>query len=375
MDEEETTETSQYVVQKNGLSIDRVVNQDKIGIIQDLIKCSICLEILCKPYECDVCGSLFCEDCINDWLKIKPSCPMKCTNYKFTKAKINTKKMLNLLRLRCINYPECKFESEYWEMFEHEERCPFQKIRCPNTPCDYSGSYNDLKKHLFLSCPYLNYECGFCKSKIQRSLFDGHLEEHHKDRTFSILNCSFCGSNENLRRCICKKPICLRCLETGRNSDCIKTCYLFSNGSKTTSNVYNISKAPLPNNFEAKIHFLTVDWVRSGISFDKNIVTDQADVNCPPFDIYCILEDLVQFYTKNSGWKNCFSKGTRQLKAGDSLTITLKNGELRYALNGIDLGSVIKINMSKQREMYLFVQCRNEKSKAEIVYISEIFNS
>ena len=69
---------SQYVVQKNGISMERVVNLQNIEIIQDLIKCSICLDILCKPYECEICGSLFCEDCIKDWTSIKQSCPMKC---------------------------------------------------------------------------------------------------------------------------------------------------------------------------------------------------------------------------------------------------------------------------------------------------------
>ena len=56
------------------------------------------------------------------------------------------------------------------------------------------------------------------------------------------------------------------------------------------------------------------------------------------------------------------------------MTITLKNGELRYAVNDSDLGSVIKIDISKKKEMYLMIHTRNPKSKAEIVYISEIFN-
>ena len=56
------------------------------------------------------------------------------------------------------------------------------------------------------------------------------------------------------------------------------------------------------------------------------------------------------------------------------MTITLKNGELRYAINDADLGSVIKIDMSKKKDFYLFIHARNPKSKAEIVYISEIFN-
>ena len=69
---------TQYVQQKNGIPKERILNYNQILIIEDLVKCSICLEILCKPYECEVCGSLFCEDCINEWLKINVSCPLKC---------------------------------------------------------------------------------------------------------------------------------------------------------------------------------------------------------------------------------------------------------------------------------------------------------
>ena len=73
----------------------------------------------------------------------------------------------------------------------------------------------------------------------------------------------------------------------------------------------------------------------------------------------------MQFYTKNTAWKNCFNKG-RKLKAGDNMTITFKNGELRYFVNDIDLGSKINIDLStKKKPPYLFVHVRNEHSKAE----------
>ena len=54
------------MTQKNSISQDRIANIEKITILEDLIKCSICLEIICKPYEYEVCGNLFSEDCINE---------------------------------------------------------------------------------------------------------------------------------------------------------------------------------------------------------------------------------------------------------------------------------------------------------------------
>ena len=64
----------------------------------------------------------------------------------------------------------------------------------------------------------------------------------------------------------------------------------------------------------------------------------------------------------------------RPLKSGDNITIRFQNGELRYYLNGNDLGVRIKIDMSNKNEFYLLIHCRNNNTKAEIVYITEIFN-
>ena len=365
---------TQYVHQKNGIKKERILNYNKILIIEDLVKCSICLEILCKPYECEVCGSLFCEDCINEWLKINVSCPMKCEHFKMIRARPNTRKMLNLIKLRCINYPDCKYSCEYWEIFEHEKNCQFQKIRCPNGNCEFEGSFKELSSHMNKDCNYLVIECGFCRAKIQKNFFGEHLDNHCKDRTFYLQNCYICNSNEDIRRCICKKSICCRCLEDGEETDCVKTCYLFNNNLNYTTQTYNISKYPLPLNFEVKLHFSSVDWVRTGITFNKEIINDQTDVNCPQFDIYCILEDLIQFYTLKNGWKNSFRNDNRPLKNGDNVTITLRNGELRYMVNEDDLGGFIKVDMVDKKEVYLLVHIRNDKSKCEILYITEIFN-
>jgi hypothetical protein len=357
---------------KSGIPKERIKNYEKIAIFEDLIKCSICLEILRQPSECEACGSLFCEDCINDWIRIKLSCPMKCVNFKLSKAKINTRKMLNLIILSCSNNQHCKYTAEYWNVLEHEHKCEFQKIKCPN--CSFIGHFKELKGHLMTTCENMNYECGFCKLKVKRGSFEAHLDEHNKERSFSILNCSLCESSENLRKCLCKKSFCTKCILGNKNTDCISSCYVYHTGQKTTNFTYNITKYSLPKNFEAKLIYQNVDWVRTGISFTKDIVNDQTDANCPQYDIYYLLEDLVQFYTKHYGWKNCFSKSVKGLKTGDILVITLKNGELRYSVNDMDLGSVIKIDMSKKKELYLLIHTRNSKSKVEIVYITEIFS-
>lgn len=82
----------------------------------------------------------------------------------------------------------------------------------------------------------------------------------------------------------------------------------------------------------------------------------------------------MQFYTINSGWINSFRRNDRRLHDGDTMTISLKNEELRYAVNDIDLGGMIKVDMTNKKELYLFVHTRNNKSKVEILYICELLN-
>ena len=358
-----------------GISLTRIHNRDKIQIFEDLVKCSICFELLNIPYECETCGSLFCEACINSWINVNHNtCPLKCKEAKITKANIHVKKLLNLIVLRCTNFPECKHTSSYSSMLEHELKCPFIKIKCPNDPCEYKGSSKKLMVHLIKNCPFQLYKCGFCKAKIYKTLFSEHLDEHYKQKLCYVFQCLYCGSTENVKRCLCKQFFCSVCLEGGTNIKCGNNCYIFHNNCRSTTDLYNISKHPLPKNFEAKLSFISAHRVRVGITFTKDVVLNQTDVNCPQYDVYCILEDLSHFYSKETEWIECFPQTNRSLKGGDVMTVRVKNGELKYAVNGVDLGTGIKIDLAKKKDMYLYVQARNEKTRVDIMYITELFN-
>ena len=96
-----------------GISPDRIVNIETLQVIEDLLKCPICLNFLNNPYECEVCGGLFCEDCIHAWLKTKEKCPMRCPELKIKRADVNSRKLLNKIILKCQNYPDCDFTASY----------------------------------------------------------------------------------------------------------------------------------------------------------------------------------------------------------------------------------------------------------------------
>lgn len=303
-----------------------------------------------------------------------PSCPMKCPTVEFEKANINTRKLLSLLRIKCEQAPDCTEEGEYWNMLEHESKCKFLPISCPYEKCTFLGSFEKLSEHMMTDCKNMLVQCGFCSVKVRRKKLANHLEEHFQEKTFNIVACSICESEESLSRCICRKSFCLKCITNRKNKDCVKECYIFTNGTNFTSSVYNLSKHKLPKNCEALIYFHSVEWVRTGISFSLDCVNDQVDANRPQYDIYCVLEDLVQLYTKKNGWRAHFKNERNGLKTKDKMKIIVKNNEMRFQINGDDLGGIVKLDVSKDKDSFLFIHCRNPKSKVELIYIREIYD-
>ena len=188
--------------------------------------------------------------------------------------------------------------------------------------------------------------------------------------------CSICKSKSHLKRCFCNKILCNNCLLNNKDELCQKEYYLFNNNLNKLNSLYNISKYPLPKNFEAKIHFSEVNFVRIGITFDSKIANEKQDINSPNYKIYYLLQDMNTFFSYNENkWIKYFG-GNNILKNEDDLTIILKNGELRYLLNGKDLGKsyIINDNDLDKEEMYLLIHRRNQYSQCELKYIYEIVN-
>ena len=188
--------------------------------------------------------------------------------------------------------------------------------------------------------------------------------------------CSICKSKSHLKRCFCNKILCNNCLLNNKDELCQKEYYLFNNNLNKLNSLYNISKYPLPKNFEAKIHFSEVNFVRIGITFDSKIANEKQDINSPNYKIYYLLQDMNTFFSYNENkWIKYFG-GNNILKNDDDLTIILKNGELRYLLNGKDLGKsyIINDNDLDKEDMYLLIHRRNKYSQCELKYIYEIIN-
>ena len=186
-------------------------------------------------------------------------------------------------------------------------------------------------------------------------------------------SCSICGGTNNLRKCLCKELFCLECLNNKKNPECLKTCYLFNKESNYINARYNISKYPLPKNFEIKLNFSVVDYIRAGITLDKNIINFKSDADSPKYDIHYISDGLSACYSLKGGWK--YFKGfNRRLQAGDNIIITLFNKELKYKVNDIEINFTEKIPEVDNKEIYLLVHDRYQNCKCNILYITEIIS-
>ena len=187
-------------------------------------------------------------------------------------------------------------------------------------------------------------------------------------------SCTICKCILNLKRCLCHKYFCDNCIMNKKAQKCINECFLFNNNLNKLTAIYNISKFPLPKNFEAKIHFTDVYMVRVGITFDPNIINEKSDLNSPEYKIYYILQDMNSFYSYHEKVWAKFYNGKNKLRNGDYLTITLKKGMLRYSVNNEDLGKYYYINKEDldNNDMYLFIHRRNQYTQCELEYIYEI---
>ena len=184
--------------------------------------------------------------------------------------------------------------------------------------------------------------------------------------------CLYCGNKNDLTKCICNKYYCDKCIENNKNISCQNNCFLFDNNLNTLTSYYQISKFPLPKNFEAKVHFNKVDMIRFGITFDTNIIKENIyDIDCPSYNIYYLYEGLYGFYSYEKGWLQNIFKSDRSLKGGDDLILKIKDGKIYYLHNGNSIGGPFILDKDKinNNNMFLLIHRRNKFSECQLKYI------
>jgi len=115
---------------------DEIHNKQYYEGIKDLIKCSICLDIVKNPVQCNKCQNCFCLLCVKKLTK----CPLRCESSKFIPSLI-CKSLLSNLTIKC----RCKKEIGYDFIEKHKrEECIYSDFKT-----NYfllKESYNTLKQ-------------------------------------------------------------------------------------------------------------------------------------------------------------------------------------------------------------------------------------
>ena len=94
-------------------------NEMKKDSFLELYECAICQGVVIKPQESSnpACSTLFCERCINGL--VRKECPKRCGSSNFHQANRLIMNILNVLRFKCLNQPECDQKIPYRDYFKH----------------------------------------------------------------------------------------------------------------------------------------------------------------------------------------------------------------------------------------------------------------
>ena len=116
-----------------------IVNKEYYEGVKDKINCSICLNIIKDPVQCDKCQKFFCSDCIKE----VEECPFRCKNNNYTSGLL-CRQLISELKIKC----ECGKVIGFDHIQKHkEEECE---------KADFKKSYFNLKKKYELLKKELN---------------------------------------------------------------------------------------------------------------------------------------------------------------------------------------------------------------------------
>lgn len=157
------------IVRIDSLSTDRLNGEYD----EDIIICSICLNVLWKPITCKTCENSFCLKCIRLWLNEKANqCPFNCQFIERKPPGILLK-LLSKLKLNCSNKLNgCHLLISYESLEKHQlEECQYRLIQC--NYCLNEMLFKDLNIHLENNCQNILLTCLKCSTIYLKK--DGHI--------------------------------------------------------------------------------------------------------------------------------------------------------------------------------------------------------
>ncbi|EFC50141.1 predicted protein [Naegleria gruberi] len=153
---------------------------ENIGV---MLQCQICSDFLNNNRECRKCGSMFCFDCLDKWMKEAGcSCCPKCgldakelpVGFEAFLFNNFVNRVVNNLEVTCPNNDNGCCEKtikrcNYWDHVEKE--CKGRRLKCENCVygCKFEGNGLQMEKHKAEQCLFEREEI---KQLMKRSQID-----------------------------------------------------------------------------------------------------------------------------------------------------------------------------------------------------------
>ncbi|AYV86451.1 MAG: TNF receptor-associated factor 3-like isoform X1 [Sylvanvirus sp.] len=156
------------------------INKDP-SFLQNVV-CAICFGICHNAVETtSVCGHLFCEECILDWITIKskdatcPTCKKPISRVDI-KPSVAIRRIIDGAKMHCI-YKRCTWQGEHGDISQHRQTtCPYEPIPCRfNEKCRMRIRINQIE-HME-SCPSRLSPCMLCHQNIPFDTIKAHLDQ------------------------------------------------------------------------------------------------------------------------------------------------------------------------------------------------------
>ena len=178
-----------------------IINKEYYNGIKNMINCSICLNIIEDPLQCNKCQKFFCSKCI----KNTNNCPFRCINNEYVSS-LTCKALLSELKIKC----KCGKEFKYDFIKKHKnEECEL---------IDFKKKYFEYKKKYELLLKEQNEN----NDKIENDAFiKTSLHKHPVELIRRVIMnwiCNICRKHFDMEipsyHCtICDYDLCYNCVK------------------------------------------------------------------------------------------------------------------------------------------------------------------
>ncbi|XP_033642803.1 TNF receptor-associated factor 3-like [Asterias rubens] len=161
--------------------------------------CSICLLVFRDAVQ-SPCGHRYCDSCIKEQIKNRkgelircPACPENSTEgvliFDEVCPDFVVRRELRTAVVVCF-IEGCDWRgSAHQYVQEHENTCPFEKIKCLKSGCGKTVKRGDLSHHLEKECPMRLVECKQCKKQYPYK----ESKKHASECSNALITCSSCN--------------------------------------------------------------------------------------------------------------------------------------------------------------------------------------